>query len=175
MFALPSLAVAFAVTAFLMAAIAWNDLRRLKIPNKLVLAVFVTFLLTGLPGQPAGLDWGLPWETFLWRLGYAVAAFGIGFLLYIGAGGHVGAGDIKLIAAIAPFMSQQNLVAYLVIWAVVALVGLALHYVLRKALAGRETGWKAFDQNAYFPAGLALGIAIVAVLGIELTERLTPA
>ena len=56
----PALWVAFAAIVPLMALAAWSDLRTLKIPNKLVLLMLAVFLVTGF--------WGLPTETFLWRL-----------------------------------------------------------------------------------------------------------
>jgi len=172
MHALPSLIVIVALMVPLMVAIAISDLKTLRIPNRMVLAVFVIFLVTSLPGGPAGLDWGLPWETFLWRLAYAVLAFGAGFLLYIVAGGRVGGGDLKLIAAIAPFLYAGNLEGFLVSYAAVCLIGLLLHFMARKLVLSGDTGWRALDQTLYFPAGLALGIATTVVLTYELFQRL---
>ena len=69
MFDTPALWVAFAAMVPLMVLTAWWDLKFLKIPNNLVIAVLGTFVIVGL--------WGLPLETFAWRLLYGVIAAGV--------------------------------------------------------------------------------------------------
>lgn len=172
MLALPSLVTALALLVPLMAAIALSDLRRLRIPNRMVLLVFGVFLVTGAPLGLAGLDWGLPGDVFLWRIGYAVAVLAGAFLLYSVASAKVGGGDLKLIAAMAPFLSGDSLGGFLLIYVVVSLAGLVLHRLIRAGLRGRETGWKALDQSVYFPAGLLLGVALLVQLGFRLWARL---
>ena len=172
MLALPSLVAAVALMAPLIAAIVLSDLRTLRIPNRMVLVLFGIFLVTGLPLGLAGIDWGLPWDTFLWRIGYALAAFGVGFGLYVLAGGNVGGGDLKLIAAVAPFLSGSSVASYLLLVALIALGGLVLHWIVRKMLRGRQTGWESLDQNVYFPAGLALAVGLFVQLAVTLASRL---
>ena len=74
MFSTPALWAAFAAMVPLMVLTAWWDLKHLKIPNKLVLAVLATFVVAGL--------WGLPLETFAWRLVYGLVALAFGFGLF---------------------------------------------------------------------------------------------
>ena len=55
-------------------------------------------------------------------------------------------------------------------FALTSLVGLFLHRIARKITAGRITGWAAFDQKRFFPAGLLLGTTIMIYLAKELTR-----
>lgn len=172
MFALPSLIAAVVLITPVLLAIAWHDLRRLKVPNRLVLAVVLCFLIVGFPGGLLGLEWGLPWEVFLKRLFYGVVAFFIGFGIHQIAGGNVGAGDLKLIAALVPFLASGSVLNFLLIYALASFAGLALFFLARMALRGRTSGWAALDQALYFPAGVLLGIAMIIQLATELATRL---
>ena len=158
-----ALAAATAVMAVLMVITAWFDLKALRIPNWCVLAVLGLFLVTGL--------WGLPLEVFAWRLAHAAIVLVLGFGLYTVAGGHVGGGDIKLIAALTPFIPGPHLGFVLIVFALLSLVGLVVHRVTRRLLRERKTGWAALDQAHFFPVGLLLGGTIMIYLGVELAGR----
>jgi prepilin peptidase CpaA len=158
-----ALIAATAAMAVVMALVAWYDLKALRIPNWTVLAVLVIFLITGF--------WGLPWDTVLWRLLYGVAVLVVGFLLYSLSGGNVGGGDVKLIAAMTPFISGSWLGFVLITFAVTSFAGLMLHRFARALIKDRTTGWKAFDQRRFFPAGLLLGATIMIYLGFDLASR----
>lgn len=153
-----ALLLAVALLVPLMVLIAWYDTRELRIPNWTVLAVFAVFLATG--------SWGLPVETFLWRIGYAVATLLVGFLVYALAGKRIGAGDLKLLAALAPFLSGATLSEFLLIYVFVSFAGLVVFFIARKIVGRRKIGWKALEQAVYFPAGVLLGVSMtVALLG----------
>jgi len=163
-----ALMAATAAMAVLMAFAAWYDLKELRIPNWCVLSVVAVFLVTGL--------WGLPLETYAWRISYGVIVLFLGFGLYLiagGIGGHVGGGDIKLIAALAPFIGGSDLGFVALVYAVLSIVGLMVHRLIRSRLRDRKTGWKALDQRRVFPAGLLLGGTIMIHLGVQLAGRLT--
>ena len=160
MIAPPALWLATAAMLPLMLLTAWYDLKHLRIPNALPLAVLAVFLAAGL--------WGLPFETFLWRLVAGAAVLAAGFALF--AAGLIGGGDAKMAAALAPFVAGEDLPALLIVYAVVAL---ALLLVLRLAMQlarHRPTGWRAVDQYArparerVFPMGLIFAITIMAYL-----------
>ncbi len=158
-----ALAVATAVMAVLMALTAWFDLKALRIPNWTVLAVLGLFLVTGL--------WGLPLDVFAWRLLHGVIVLFVGFGLYTVAGGHVGGGDIKMIAALTPFIPGAHLGFVLLVFVVLCFVGLLVHRLVRSYLRGRTTGWAALDQRRFFPVGLLLGGTIMVYLVVELAGR----
>lgn len=158
-----ALAVATAAMAVIMAITAWHDLKALRIPNWCVLVVLGIFLVTG--------PWGLPLDVFAWRLLHAVIVLMLGFGLYTISSGHVGGGDIKMIAALTPFVPGSAVGFVLLVFALLSLVGLIIHRLLRAMLRDRKTGWAALDQRRFFPVGLLLGGTIMIYLVVELLGR----
>ena len=163
MIAPPALWFAIAAMLPLMALTAWWDLKHLRIPNALALAVLAVFLVAGL--------WGLPAEAFFWRLGAGALVLAAGFALF--AAGAIGGGDAKMAAALAPFVAAEDVPGLLILYAVVTL---ALLLVLRLAMQlsrHRATGWRAVDQYArparerVFPMGLIFAIIITLDLLAE--------
>jgi prepilin peptidase CpaA len=159
----PALWLAIAAMLPLMVLTAWYDLKELRIPNWLALAVLAVFLAAGLSG--------LPIEAFLWRLGAGALVLAAGFVLF--AAGLIGGGDAKMAAALAPFVAAEDLAALLLLYAVVTL---ALLLVLRLAMQlarHRPTGWRAIDQYArpprerVFPMGLIFAIVVTLYLFAE--------
>jgi prepilin peptidase CpaA len=160
-----ALIAATAVMAVLMGLAGWFDLKALRIPNWCVLAVVALYIVTGL--------WGLPLDVFAWRFLYGVIVLFVGFGLYSISGGHVGGGDIKLIAALTPFIAGKDLLFVLMVFALLSFAGLMLHRFVRAMLRDRKTGWAALDQKRFFPAGLLLGGTIMIYLGWQLAGRFT--
>ena len=161
----PALIAATAVMAVLMGLAGWFDLKALRIPNWCVLAVVGLFIVTGL--------WGLPLDVFAWRLLHGVIVLFVGFGLYSISGGNIGGGDIKLIAALTPFIAGKDLLFVLLVFAVLSFSGLLVHRLIRGLLRDRKTGWMALDQKRFFPAGLLLGGTIMIYLASQLAERYT--
>ena len=157
------LIVALVAMTPLMVYVMWSDLKSLRIPNWVVLAVLGIFLVTGL--------WGLPLETFLWRLVHAAVFLAIGFAIFAVAGGKVGAGDMKLIAVLVPFIAGAHAMFVLLVYTIVTFAGLMIHRMIRAYLRGRKTGWLALDQQIYYPVGLILGVTILIYLGVEVADR----
>jgi len=143
----------------------WYDLKSLRIPNWCVLAVVALYIVTGL--------WGLPLDVFAWHFLYGVTVLFVGFGLYSISGGHVGGGDIKLIAALTPFIAGKDVLFVLMVFALLSFAGLMLHRFVRAMLRERKTGWAALDQKRFFPAGLLLGGTIMIYLGWQLAGRFT--
>lgn len=144
----------------LMLLTAYFDLKHLRIPNFLVLAVLAVFLITGF--------WGLPLETFLWRLGAGAIVLAVGFVLF--AAGLVGGGDAKMAAALAPFVAVDDVAPLLLLYAVVTLILLLVLRLAMQLTRHRETGWRGVDQYArpsrerVFPMGLIFAITITVYL-----------
>jgi prepilin peptidase CpaA len=164
----PALWFAIAAMLPLMLLTAWFDLKHLRIPNALVLAVLAVFLVAGL--------WGLPLETFLWHLGAGVVVLAAGFALF--AAGLVGGGDAKMAAALAPFVAWHDVAALLVLYTVVTLVLLLVLRLAMQLARHSTTGWRAVDQYArpprerVFPMGLIFAITITLYLLAEGAARL---
>ena len=156
----PALWLAVAAMLPLMSLCAWYDLKSLRIPNGLVLAVVGVFLMAGV--------WGLPFDEFVWRLGQGAAVLLIGFALF--SAGVVGGGDAKMAAALAPFVAARDVLSVMLLYAVVTLLLLLALRLAMQLTRHRTTGWMAVDQYArparerVFPMGLIFAITIVAYL-----------
>lgn len=163
MLSTPALWIAFAAMIPLMVLTAWWDLKHLKIPNWLVLGVLATFLITGL--------WGLPLETFAWRLLYGAIALCLGFGLF--ALGGIGGGDAKMLAALVPFAFPQDVVSILALYAILTLFLMMVLRIVMQVARHDETGWLAVDQlhkparERVFPMGLIFGSTMLIYLGIN--------
>ena len=161
MIAVPALWVAFAAMVPLMVWAAWSDLKTLKIPNELVVAVVGVYLVTGL--------WGLPTDVFLWRLLHGVIILIFGFAAF--SGGLIGGGDAKMAAALTPFIVPTDLGQFLLLYAVITLVLLMVLRMVMHFNRHQETGWLSVDQlkkparERVFPMGLIFGVTIVTYLG----------
>ena len=106
--------------------ITYMDVRYRRIPNKLVLAVLMAgLILNTLFGQ---------WHGLLTSLGGLALAFGLMFILH--AFGTMGAGDVKLFAAIGSMVGTSHVLPMLFI---VALTGgvLAVGKMIYARRAGR--------------------------------------
>jgi len=145
--------LAFAV---LLLAAGWQDLRTMRIANRLsvgVAAVFVAWSLAGLAGGTLVLgDMAL-------AIACAIGVFVIGALAF--AAGALGGGDVKLLAAASLFAGSTFLLEFLT---VVALVGGAMGLAL---LAGAPIGPEApaaggTTVRTRLRSGLPYGPAIAA-------------
>jgi prepilin peptidase CpaA len=138
--------------------VAYTDLAQMKIPNRAVLALGALFLLAG--------PFLLPFETYLWRLGTLLAVLVLGILF--NAGGLLGAGDAKFIAAAAPYVAPPDLRLILMLFMATLLAAVATHRLVRHTPLRRlAPGWESWDRGRKFPMGLALGpcLALYLLLG----------
>lgn len=161
----PALIAATAALVPLMLVASWFDLKYLLIPNWLVLCVLAVFIVTGL--------WGLPIETFFWRLLYGVVFLMFGFAVFTLSNGKVGGGDLKLIAVLIPFIVPEHVPDILLLLSILAFVGIAVHRLIYTLKRDRMTGWEALDQKIYFPVGLLIGVTICIYLGDMLYTQLS--
>lgn len=159
-----ALGIALAGLVPLLAYIMWSDMKAMRIPNIAVLLIFLVFLATG--------SWGLPLETFLWRIGHTVIAFGVGWGIFQISGGKIGGGDLKLLIALVPFVPGSAVGIVLLMWAVITLVSLGGFFLARRLIGERETGYIALSQKAYFPAGVPIGLTMILFLGLSLAKAL---
>jgi prepilin peptidase CpaA len=146
----------FALFPALMTFAGAFDFLTLSIPNRVSLAIALTFF-------PVALLAGLPLETMVLHTTCALAALAFGFALY--AAKWIGGGDAKLFAAAALWIGWGQIVPY---GAAVAIVGgaLAIMYVILRILPARYTApvgcWAASIRQMELPYGVALaGAALV--------------
>ncbi|NAZ35630.1 prepilin peptidase [Rubellimicrobium sp. CFH 75288] len=139
-----------------------SDLRRMKIPNRAVLALAGVFALGGL-GLAAGGLW--PWSEYGWRWANLAAVLLAG--MGLNALGMIGAGDAKLAAAAAPFVAFADWPELLGLYAAAVLAAFALHRLAKYTVGPRlAPHWKSWDSGKRFPMGVAIGLTVVGYLGL---------
>jgi prepilin peptidase CpaA len=156
--------VAILAFSLLMAAAAFEDFRRLVIPNSLVVALVAVWPLSLIAGA-------VPLAAALQALAIAVALFLVGALLF--ARGLIGGGDIKLLCAAAlwagPAATLELLVATAFLGGVLALFllsPLGAHLSLAGRLFFGSPGAAAIGGGRTpVPYGIAIaGAALIVTL-----------
>jgi prepilin peptidase CpaA len=136
---------------------AGSDLKRMKIPNKAVMALALVW--------PA-LGWlaVATWSAWFWGFALMVVVLFLGFALY--TTGTFGAGDAKYAAAMAPIFVGTDIVRLLLIIFACMVGALVLHRVARSipAIRAMTPDWESWTQKRYFPFGLALSGIVVFYL-----------
>lgn len=128
--------------------VAWSDLRRMKIPNYAVLSLAGIFLIVGLIA--------LPLAQYPWRLAQLGIVLVFGFVA--NAGGLMGAGDAKFIAAAAPFVAPGDAPFIAVLFAATLLGAFATHRIaMYSPLRRLAPDWESWSRGKKFPMGFALG------------------
>ncbi len=142
--------------ALLLLAAGWQDLRTMRIANRLSVAIVGAFLLWSLAGLASGT---LVLGDLALAVTCAVAVFFAGALAF--AAGALGGGDVKLLAAATLFAGSTFLLDFLT---VVALVGGVMGVAI---LAGAPIGPTApapdgTTMRTRLRSGLPYGPAIAA-------------
>ncbi|MEM7438978.1 MAG: prepilin peptidase [Pseudomonadota bacterium] len=137
-----------------------TDLREMKILNTCNMGLFLAFVAIGAVIFPL--------DVYALRLAQGALMLVVGILL--NATGHVGGGDSKFIAAMAPFIALQDATVFLMLLAATSLITVGLHRgvgaisPLQPALAG----WKSWQVGSKFPFGVTLSAALMAYLALGL-------
>lgn len=173
MFAAPALWVAFAAMLPVMAYACWSDIKHLKLPNWIPLAVLGIYVVTGL--------WGLPLERFLWGLCAGAITLVVFFAVWALADsflpGNMGAGDVKLLAVLVPFVDLREAFPALVLFTVVLIAFLVVFMVVF-AFSSKKTGLRSLDREEKkawkvpSPFGVALAVTAVIFLGLKTWDTL---
>jgi prepilin peptidase CpaA len=166
LFALLQTGCLLAFAALLIAA-AWQDLRSMRIANRLSLGVVAAFLIWTLAGLGTGRTSmaGLA-TTFL----CSIAVFGAGALAF--AAGILGGGDVKLLAAASLFAGPALLLDLLTITALVG--GVLALAILAGAPIGSAVATRDGTLRTRMRGGLPYGPAIAAGgLWVALAQALT--
>ena len=135
--------------------VAYMDMKSMRIPNPSVVALFAVFAIVGLVA--------LPFDVYLWHYVHLVVALLIG--MGLNAGGLVGAGDAKFVAAAAPFVAIADLSQIALIFATALLAAWLAHRVAKHTAIRRMfPDWDSWTMKKDFPMGLALGPTLVVYL-----------
>lgn len=137
---------------------AMTDMKRMKIPNKSVLAMAAVWPLLGWMAVPT-------WAAWFW--GFAIMAIALVALYLLYTTGTFGAGDAKYAAAMSGIFVGTPIAWLLLLIASSMIAALILHRIARSIPAVRRMtpDWESWSQARYFPFGLALsGIAVFYLL-----------
>lgn len=138
--------------------VTFSDMRDMRIPNLIVVVLFLVFALVGLIA--------LPLDAYLWRYAHLLIVLIAGIAL--NAGGAMGAGDAKFAAAAAPFIHVGDLRLLMALFAANILAAFLAHrFAKHTALRSIAPHWKSWT-NPKFPMGMALGgtLALYLCLGV---------
>ncbi|EEB85945.1 prepilin peptidase [Roseobacter sp. GAI101] len=134
---------------------AYTDIASMRITNPTVITLAAVFVIIG----PVVL----PFETYLWHLLAMVIALVVGIIL--NAGGVMGAGDAKFIAAATPFIALGDLRLVMALFMATLLAAALTHRIAKHTVARRfAPTWTSWQQGKKFPMGLALGPALAFYL-----------
>lgn len=124
---------------------AWSDLKFMKIPNIISIVLALIFIVVG--------PLVLPFDIYLGRILVGIIALAVGFLIFFT--GIAGGGDIKLLAAMLPFIAREELFAFAFLLSAMTLSGIAAHRLVGK-LGYAPEGWISWQGNRKYPFGLSL-------------------
>ncbi len=133
-----------------------SDMKRLKIPNKAVLAMAAVWPLLGWLAVPT-------WTAWFWGFAIMAIVLVLGYLLYLT--GTYGAGDAKYSAAFAPMFVGAPVGWLLLLIAACMIGALVGHRILGGIPAVRRLtpDWETWGKRL-FPFGLALSMIVVFYL-----------
>lgn len=143
--------------------VAFTDLREMRITNQAVVALVGIFLLVG--------PFVMPLPEYGWRWLHLLGMLVVGIVL--NAGGAMGAGDAKFIAAAAPFINPGDLPLVIKLLAAVLLAAVATHRLAKHTPLRRlAPHWDSWSKKRDFPMGLALGTTLALYLLLGATQGL---
>ena len=157
--ALPALAaqwfLAPATVICLLAA--FNDLKRMKLPNPVVLALVAVYVVMG--------PFVLPMEQYLWGFAHGAVMYVVGMFAFAFLG--VGAGDGKFAAAMSLFIPLADAGVVLTLFAAMVIVAFITHRLARAIGTIRRAtpDWTSWEHKK-FPLGLALAPTLILYLAI---------
>jgi len=136
--------------------VAYSDLSRMKIPNVAVYALVAGYTLLGLIAFPL--------DQYLWQWLHLPIVLVIGIAL--NAGGVMGAGDAKFIAAASPMIGTGDIRLLIPVLAGSVLFGYVTHRIAKHTkIRELAPDWDSWDQeNKRFPMGYPLSLTLVGYL-----------
>jgi prepilin peptidase CpaA len=150
--------LAMLLLAPVMVAVAYFDLRFMRIPNGLVLLALIVFAAAVVMAPPADL---------LARLAIAAAVFAIGVVGF--AFRMVGGGDVKMLPVLLLAVPSAQILLFANVFSAALILGIVAVLTLRRIPATAHWGWKSFGGSRKFPMGLSIAMAGLAFPVVSLT------
>lgn len=136
----------------LLIAVAYCDLRFMRIPNKMSLIAIAVFLLTLPFFPPSHLVLRLEVAAFVFAMGFTAFAFGM-----------IGGGDVKFFTALMLFIPPVQMTIFTSVFSASMLTGILVVILMRRLPATSRWGWKSFGGSNKFPMGLSIAMTGLAV------------
>ena len=135
----------------LLLAVAYCDLRFMRIPNLLSLLALAFFLAFALI---------FPSADFLSKIMAAAAVMLLGFIGFCFR--LLGGGDVKILSALMLFVPTQSLMLFAFVFSASLLIGIAAILALRKLPLAAGHRWKSVSGSNKFPMGISIALAGIA-------------
>lgn len=140
---------------------AWSDMKSMKIPNRATDLMLAVFVVAGLFLMPT-------WADYFWRFAHFGVVLAVG--LALNTIRLMGAGDVKFLAAAAPFVALGDAGNMIWIYAACLLATFVLHRIARATpLRNLAPDWVSWTTGKRFPMGLAFGATMIAYFVLGLT------
>lgn len=141
-------------------AAGFSDLRTMRIPNWISVALLGVFVVTALIF--------LPLEETGWRLLAGLCMFVLTFTL--NQAGQMGGGDAKLLAASTPYIATGDITLAMYILSISMLGTLAVHRLARAITPVRQMApqWASWENKKMFPMGISIAAALIVYLFVKL-------
>lgn len=141
-------------------AVAYFDLRFMRIPNILSLMVLAVFAVAAFFFPPADLLARLVIATSVLLLGL------IGFSFRL-----IGGGDVKILSALMLVVPTGGIAVFANVFSVSMFAGIILVLAIRRFPQINSLGWKSFGGSHKFPMGLSIALAGLAFPVVSLVMQ----
>lgn len=141
-------------------AVAYFDLRFMRIPNILSLMVLAVFAVAAFFFPPADLLARLVIATSVLLLGF------IGFSFHL-----IGGGDVKILSALMLVVPTSGIVVFANVFSISMFAGIILVLAIRRFPQVNSLGWKSFGGSHKFPMGLSIALAGLAFPVVSLVMQ----
>lgn len=141
-------------------AVAYFDLRFMRIPNILSLMVLAVFAVAAFFFPPADLLARLVIATSVLLLGF------IGFSFRL-----IGGGDVKILSALMLVVPTSGIVVFANVFSISMFAGIILVLAIRRFPQINSLGWKSFGGSHKFPMGLSIALAGLAFPVVSLVMQ----
>ncbi len=132
-------------------AVAYFDLRYMRIPNALSLIAIVILATSALVFPPTDLTG---------RFGITILVFAVGMVAF--AFRMIGGGDVKMLSVVVLAIPVDGIVVFANVFSASMILGILLVLAARRIPATSRWGWKSFGGSQKFPMGLSIALSGLA-------------
>ncbi len=136
------------VIAPLLAAVAYFDLRYMRIPNAISLLALAVFALWAAAFPPVDLTLRLLCAGLVFAAGFLAFSFRL-----------LGGGDVKILGVLMLFVPVGSLPVFSYVFSAAMIAGIVLIVGLRQLAVIRRSSWKALGGSTRFPMGISIALA----------------